>query len=455
MKFEKTILTDHQVKISVELDTEELNEQKLLAARKISRNSKISGFRPGKAPFDVVKRIYGEEMIEEEAIELLINKIYPDLLDEADIKPYAAGKLEEIVSKDPPKFTLLIPLQPAVTLNDYQSVRLPYQLDKVDQSEIDKVIANLQKNYATAEPVERPSVKGDLVTVKITADLTKPEKEENPRILTDTPFQQIAGEEDDREQFPFVGFSEKLIGVSEGQKLNLKHKYPKDSAFENLQGKEVAFEITVESVKNLIKPELNEDFAKLLGFETVEMLLDSVKTQLNDAKQNEYDREYFDQLISTLQKKAEILYPPQMLEDEIKDVLSNFEGELAKQNMDLDTYLKINNREKDDFIDKEIRPAAEKRLEHALILEEVSRQEKIELDKDELQKIYSRSLMEMQSSSNFRDLQKKFTTRKLANAMLMQSATGLMNRQTLTRLKQIAAGQLEKDQPADENMKPD
>ena len=91
LKFTKEILEDQQARITVEFEPAFLDEFKQKAVRKISSKTKIAGFRPGKAPVDVVKRLYGDEAIEEEAIELLVNDIYPKLLKEAEINPAAPG----------------------------------------------------------------------------------------------------------------------------------------------------------------------------------------------------------------------------------------------------------------------------------------------------------------------------------------------------------------------------
>ena len=85
------------------------------AARKIATKGKIPGFRPGKAPYDVIVRMYGEEMIVEEAIELMVEDQYPKILDEAKIEPAAPGTLENIDKGDPLKFTFVIPLEPTLT----------------------------------------------------------------------------------------------------------------------------------------------------------------------------------------------------------------------------------------------------------------------------------------------------------------------------------------------------
>ena len=159
MKFEIEPKDDHQVEIITEIEAEKYSQFKTAAARKISAESKIPGFRPGKAPYDIVKSIYGDETIEERAIELLINNIYPQILKDADIKPYGPGKLDEIISKDPLKLKFLVPLEPNIEIGYYKSIRHKYKKPSVKKEEIESVLQKLQLNYATAEEVERPSEK--------------------------------------------------------------------------------------------------------------------------------------------------------------------------------------------------------------------------------------------------------------------------------------------------------
>jgi trigger factor len=444
LKFEKKELKDNQIEITVEADNDLFQKAKLKAAIAISKGSKIPGFRPGKAPYDVVKRTFGEDVIEERAVEQLVNQIYPDLLKEAEINPHGPGNLEEIISKNPPKFRFTIPLEPVVDLGDYKTVRLPYKLPKVEKGEIEKVLNNLQLNYASAEQVERPAEKGDLVTSKISAILSNPDKDQEPNILKSTPHQVIIGKQSEEEQFPFNGYGENLIGLKAGESKEFTHKYSKDTNFEKLRGKEAQFSVIVENVKSLTKPALDDAFAKIVGIDKFSELEESIQLQLETRNKNEYENKYFDDLLEKIIKKAKLKYPPQMLDSEVKDVLKGVEQDIARQNLDLDTYLKINKREKEEFIEKDIKPAAIKRLEQSLVIDEISRQEKIELDQKELQKEFTKSFMQMQSSPNFKGLQKEFTTKKLSNMMVMQAASRLMNQQTLDKLKSIATGEEEK-----------
>lgn len=438
MKFEKKNTNDHQVEIFTEIDSENLEKSKAAAARKISSESKIPGFRPGKAPYEIVKSIYGEELIEERAVEMLINTIYPDIIKEVDIKPYGPGKLDEIISREPLKLKFSVPLQPTVDLGDYKSIRHKYKKPVIKKGEVESVLNKLQLNYASAEEVDRPSEKGDLISVKINAYLTKPDENQNPHILKDTPHQAILGDTNEDEQFPYSGFSNQLLDLNSGDNKVFTHKYPKDSSYENLHGKEVKFEVIVENVKKLIKPSLDDNFASTVGFDTFKSLEESIRKQLDESKTDEYDNQYFNEVFDKIGKKAKINYPPQMLEEEIAEMIKSFKNNLAGQNLDLDTYLKINNLEKDEFTEKEIKPAAIKRLLESLMIEEISRQENIELDPSELQKEFSRTMTQMQAAPNYKKLQKEFTAKKLSNILAMQTATRLINKRTLDRIKAIA-----------------
>jgi trigger factor len=442
LNFTKEILEDQQARITVELESSLLEDFKTRAVRKISSKTKIAGFRPGKAPTDVVKRLYGDEAIEEEAIELLVNDIYPKLLKEADIHPAAPGRLEKTENKNPPKFVFLIPLEPETTLGDYHALRMDYVPVQATDKEVDDVIHQLQLNYSTAAPVDREACLGDLAEIKITANLTNPQKDEKAEVLKDSPYQVILGEEENKEdKFPFAGFDDQVIGLKKNEEKRFIHDYPDSSPFEKLKGKKVEFIIIVQNIRELKKPELNDDFAKTLG--NVKSLVDlkeSIKKDISDSKVHDYDHKYFDELIDKIISISKIKYPPQVLEDETQRVLSNFEQNLTSQNLDLDTYLKMNQIEKEKFLAEDIKSAAKHQLEQYLVLEEIRKQEKIELEKEELQKEYSKTFSEIQQNTDIQKLRRQFTTKGLANRVLLQTASHLINKRVESRLKEIATG---------------
>jgi trigger factor len=145
LNIEQQALENHQVKLTVQIETSKLEEAKHRAARKISQRKKIPGFRPGKAPYPIIVRTIGEEAILEEALDLLVEDIYPRVIEEAKIKPYGPGSLENMPKLDPPTFEFIVPLEPEVSLGDYKSLRLTYKLKPITRKDINKVLDRPRK----------------------------------------------------------------------------------------------------------------------------------------------------------------------------------------------------------------------------------------------------------------------------------------------------------------------
>ncbi len=444
MKLEKILRDDQQVKVIVELEESTLLEFKQKAARKIASRNKIPGFRPGKAPYAVVARSFGEEVIEEQAKELLIDDVYPKMLDEAKITPSGAGLLEEIVSIHPPKFSFVVPLEPEIKLGNYHKLRKAYNPPVVQEKDVEDYLTKMRANYATAEPVERPAQKGDLVYLKLSAKITKPTADEDAEILKETTSQVIIGEENFQENnYPYKNFADEIIGMQAGGEKTTEHTFSEKDASEKFRGKTIAFLITCQSVKSMKYPELDDSFAKMVGgLEKFDDLKTAVRSQLETSSKQDYDRRYFDDLFEEILKSATIKYPPQMLEHEAEHVLESVKEDLAAQKLDLDAYLKVIKKDKATFLKEDIEPAAKKRLERGLIFETFAAEEKIELDKEELSKEFQSTIQDLQYTADFQKLQKKMAPNQLSNAIAMQAANRLMNNRILDRLKDIATGKL-------------
>ncbi len=455
MKITTETRDDHQMKVVAEFEANSLDKYKKQAARKIAGKAKIPGFRPGKAPYDVVSRLYGEPAIEEEAIELMVEDVYPKILDEAKINPAAPGTLEDISKDDPLKFTFIVPLEPTVDLGKYREIRKEYSPKPIKKTEVDEFIQRLQRTYATAEPVDRPAGKDDLVYVKIDANIQNPAEGEKAELLKDSPLQLVIGENDpDENGFPYTGFGDALIGLSANETKKIEYTYPKDSKYEKLQGKKVEFTVTLESVKHLTLPELNDEFAKMFGeYETYDQLKAAVKTQIEERHNAEYDQDYFEGLLQDVTSQATIKYPPQVLEHEMEHVVEDITRDLSQQHMELDAYLKTIKKEKDAWMEEEIKPAAKKRLEQALVMDELSRAEKIQIGKEDLQTEVTSMLNQISTTTDPKKLEKQLKSERVTNALTMQAANRVLNRNVFNRLKDIATGKAEvtaNETPADE-----
>ncbi len=451
MKLEIQPRDDHQVNVIAEFESDLLEQYKRRSARKIAEKTRIPGFRPGKAPYDVVRRVVGDEALIEQAIEDLIDEYYPKILEEAQLKPGAAGNLEKILSLDPPKFSFLVPLEPEVDLGDYKEIRLEYSPEAVEEQEVTDFLKRLQTNYSTAEPVERPAEEGDLVYVKFSGRLTHPAEGEDEIVFPERPAQFVLGSDlMEKRSFPFPGFSENLLGKKAGDAFTLTYTYPQEDEDEALHGKEVEFQVTVQSVKSLILPELNDEFAQNIGqFETLEDLKKAIREQLENAKKEKADETFFNQLFERLQAQATIKYPPQVLEHEIEHLLEDFQHDLSRQGMELDAYLKMVNKDREAFIREELEPIARRRLERSLIMEKFADVEQIKIDEANYQQAIQDSLRDLQSIP----MDKKPTKaeqNQLTQEVLIYNINRRLNQMILNRMKAIATGQATEEQAVEE-----
>ncbi len=441
MKIETEPRDDHQVRLLVEFEPEVLEKFKHQAARKIAQKAKIPGFRPGKAPYEVIKRFYGDDALNEQAVELLVDDQYSKILGEAKVKPGAAGTLDEIISYDPFKLAFVVPLEPEVVLGDYHAIRQEYVLEPVTEEEINRVVHNLQTSYAVAEPAERPAQETDLVYVKMKGVLTHPAEGEDAEVIKESSYQFVIGDVDDT--WPMEGFSKELIGLSANEEKKILHSFPDDYSSEKLKGKEIEFTVNVQAVKSMKLPELNDEFAKTLGgsFSTMEDVRKSIHTEIEQNRTQEYDDHYVTTLVDTIISQATIKYPPQLIKDEEEHLLEHYEEDLSEKKMDLDTYLKTRQMDKTTFIEKEINPVAVKSLQRKLVLDKITREEGIQLNIEELKTTVSTRMSQMQNEPEFKNYQRRGQIENLVNAVTLDTAGRLLNRDTIERLKIIAKGE--------------
>jgi trigger factor len=439
LKIESQPREDHQVNLIVEVDPDQMEKAKKKAARRISERSKIPGFRPGKAPYDVVKRFYGDGAITEEAVEVLVDQIYPDVLKEAGIQPGAAGSLENIEKLDPPTLKFLVPLAPTVVLGDYRSIRKPYEFMAPGEDKLNEAIENLRSMYSTTENVEREIEEGDFVLLDVKGQADEKEIAD----LTRPGYPVFVRSEEKEADWPFPGFGKKLVGMKAGDSSTLKHQFPKDHENEELKGLAVTFEVIVKSVRGVTLPELNDEFAKSVGVDNIDELRNRVKENIEIQAKADYDDKYFNELFDMIKSGATIKYPPQILDHESEHVLEELKRRLSDQHLDLDTYLKMQQTDMEKFMADEVRPTAIRRLERSLLIEEITRQEKIELDQTKLEEAFHQNWTSLSSTDEkFAKLTKggSRASKDLVDAVVVDTANRMMVSRVLDRIKAIATG---------------
>ncbi len=443
MKIDTEFLDNHQVKVQVEIEPAPFEEAKQRAARRIAKKTKIPGFRPGKAPYAVIVRHLGEPTIIEEAMEMLVDELYPKVLEEAKISPYGPGSLENL-SVDPPKLDFIIPLSPTVELGDYRSIRIPYDYPGISDEELAASISELRERQVVLEPVERPAQEGDQVYVQLSGIRLNPKEDQDNTLIKERDASIIIKpDESDETEFPFTGFSRNMIDLSKGDEKTINYTYPENDRYTELIGVQAEFRVKVKEIKSRTLPELNDEFAQSVGeFATLEDLKSAVKTTLDEQAKESFHQQYDDKVLSEIVSMSTIKYPPQMLEREIDRNIDNLKNRLSQQRMDIDLYLKTRNLDMTG-LREEVKPVAETGLKKSLVLMEITDAEKIKVEPDELRAETSRTMDALQQYLPEREAKKITSDQESVSNLVGNIMFDMMTKKTLDKIRIIASGKEE------------
>jgi trigger factor len=368
-------LESRQLRLTIETDEEQTKKAMQRAARQISKQVDIAGFRKGKAPYELILQRFGEDTVRKEAAEALIEEVYEQALEQEKIGPYAPAKLDEI-ELHPIAFTFTIPLQPTVDLGDYRNYRLKYKKVKVSKKEVQEALEEIRLENAMLELVERPLAIGDgaVIDLVATVDGEKILEKSELRIMAET-----------EATHPAPGFAEAIVGMEAGDERTFTLALPDDSPREDLRGREAEFHVKMIEVYDQIIPALDDDLARTVGsFDSLKQLETRVKERLQLKAQMETDREYTDQAMSDIAEQAEIEYPPVMLERSLDGAVKEFEATVKRETMlSLADYLRMRN-ETMETLREELTPNTEAQLRRTLMLGEVVRLEGIEVSDEEV-----------------------------------------------------------------------
>jgi trigger factor len=444
LKIETEIQEDHQAKLTVEVEVDVMEGMKRRAARKIARRVRIPGFRPGKAPYQVIVRQLGEGAILEEALEMLVEDIYPKIIEDTEIKPYGPGSLDNVVSLEPPVLEFMVPLDAEVTLGDYRSLRKPYEPSEVSDDDVNKVLENLRERQAVIEPVERPAQEGDLVTVRLSATKRTQVEDEDPNLISERSAPMIvrSSDESDPDEWPFPGFSANLVGLSEGDERTLNYVFPDDAEIEAFQGVEAEILFVVETVKARNLPLLDDEFASSMGdFADLDAFIQVIRSNLEAQAEQAYNESYDNEILDEVVEQAIFKYPPQMLESEIEDAIRDLTHRLEQQGLDMDLYLKTRSLDMDG-LKEELEPVAENRLKRALFLYEMAEVENIEIEAEEL-KAEADSTMSYLSNVLPKEDARRLSDKDVYGNMVRNIMVDMLSRKAMERFRAICKGESE------------
>jgi len=265
----------------------------------------------------------------------------------------------------------------------------------------------------------------------------------------------IKGKKDDEnKEWPFPGFSRQLLGVSSGDALELTFEFPDDDTVdEEYRGKEVLYAVQVEGIRERVLPELDDAFVKTVSdLESVDDLREQILEELTAQQAMEEENTYVNSILEKILEDAEVKFPPQMVDNEIEGEVQELESRLKTQGMDLEMYLKIQDLE-EEGLREQIKPNAEKRITHGLVIGKISESEDLDIDTQDITDEFKTVLDE-----HFGDDEKgraEYMQSGDSVALLNRISSQVVTRKTLDFLTAIAQGEditdfLKKEEPEED-----
>ncbi|MFH1367066.1 MAG: trigger factor [Patescibacteria group bacterium] len=379
MKVEVKKLPKSQAEMTIEVSVFELQPFLTNTAGQMSKEMNFPGFRPGKAPYDMVKEKVGEAAIYQEAAEDVIRKTYPKAVIEQNLP--AVGQpnitLEKLAPGNPMVYKAQVSLLPNIELGDYKKPKAKRKAIKVEQKEIDKAIKDLQKMYGKEIRVERNAAKGDKVEIDFDVFLDNVPLEggaskNHPLVIGEGNF--------------IPGFEENLVGMAKEQVKEFKIRFPKDYHKNDLANRLAEFKVKMLAVYKIELPGLNDEWAKMAGkFENFAELQKHFSQDLEKKKEGQADQIFEMEILDDIISKSKFEEIPELLMDsELDKMIKELEHDIMSQGMKFEDYLKAVKKTPED-LKKEFTPTAEKRIKTALIIRHIAKEEKIQVTPQEIE----------------------------------------------------------------------
>ena len=368
--------------IEIVIDGKEWKEALDKAFKKANKTAKIDGFRPGKAPKEVFIKKYGKQSLymdaADEAADMAYQKLLKDYAD--DVKELVARPEIALKDVDDDKITFIftLTLRPTVKLGKYTGLGIKKDEVKASEKEIADAIDHMRERYAEDVIKEGAIASGDIAVIDfegfVDGKAFDGGKSENYSLKIGSGT--------------FIpGFEEGLIGLKSGDEKDVKVKFPDDYHADDLKGKDAIFKVKVHEVKEVKIPELDKDFFDDLGMEgitTKEELEAQISENIIVQKESQAENKYYDDLLEAAAKNVEVDIPEAMISEELDRMVGQYSDHLRMQGITLEQFYKLTNSDEAALKDQ-MRPEAIKRITYRLMLEEIAKKEKIEIDDKEAQ----------------------------------------------------------------------
>ena len=375
-------LEKNMAKLTIEIPVEEVAKAEQRAYNKSKHQINVPGFRKGKAPRNIVEKLYGADIFMEDAVNDLLPTAYEEAVKESGLEIVSRPQIDyvQVEHGQPLIVTATVAVKPEVKLGKYKGIKLDLTAPEVTEEDILAELKREQEKNATMKDVEgRPVKEGDTVTLDYAGS------------IDGVPFEggTAEGQELTIGSGHFIpGFEDQMIGMEIGEERDLHVTFPEEYGAKELAGKEAVFHVQVHAISEKELPELNDEFASEVSeFETLEAYKEDIRTKLQERKEKAFVQEKENAALEAAVKNAEMEIPQAMIDSQAEDMVNEFGERLQMQGMRLEQYLQFTGMSMSQIVDQ-YKDQAKKRIEGRLVLEAIVEAEKIEINDEDREKGY-------------------------------------------------------------------
>ena len=416
-------LPKSEVEISFRVTPEEAKPYLEEAAKALSAQRPLPGFRPGHAPLEAVQRVFGEMAVLEQALERIVRAFYVKTILAEQVKTVGSPNINvgKLVPGNDIEFTIIAPVEPEIlSLPDVKTVSVEETAHAVSDEDVNKVVEDLRKSRRMEQLTDRASTEEDVITVDI-------EMKKDGVVVeggTGTDYKVYLNE-----PHYLPGFTKELVGLKAGDKKTTTVKFPEDHYQKHLAGQEANVDVHVKAVHELALPAFDDAFATGLGLTTSAEVTEKIRENLAlEAEQKSKEAAEI-KLLETLvdQSKFEEI-PEIMVNEEVRRMTAELQQGIEEQGMKWDDYLSAIKKTAAE-LRLEFVPQAIRRIKTAILLKKIAADQKIDVEETEIDAEIDRLLQTLRSDD-------KMMREHLTSADYRDYVMGMMrNRKTLEWLK--------------------
>ncbi len=373
---------NNMVEMEIEVENDLYEQGMQDSFKKNAHRFNVPGFRKGKAPRYLIERYYGEEVLYEDAINIICSEAYDKAVEETGIVPVdrpeidikQMGKGEKMI------FTAKVVKKPEIELGEYKGIEVKKtEVDITDEDVLNEIKKETERNARIITVEDRPIQEGDIVNIDYEG------------FIDGTAFEGGKGENQELEigSKKFIpGFEEQLVGLEMNREAELNVTFPEDYNDDKIKGKNAIFKVKIKDIRKKEIPVIDDEFVKDISeFDTLDEYKENIRKMLVEQAESNAKHEFEEKLMAKIAENTSVDIPEVMINRQIDNIIYNYELNLKSRyqgmNFDIRKYIESTGGNMDDFR-KSFRESAVKDVKTELILEKIMEKESIDVTEEEI-----------------------------------------------------------------------